>query len=100
MIFWPLKCRKNIVCFIDSEFLICYNSLIEQKERRDNIDNAKGRRTAEQGINGNIDNAKELPVESQNLLLILARGMVFTRNCMMRQNAADQPRMPPDEHSA
>ena len=38
-----------------------------------------------------IDNAKELPVESQNLLLILARGMVFTRNCMMRQNAADQP---------
>ncbi|EDP19148.1 hypothetical protein CLOBOL_00584 [Enterocloster bolteae ATCC BAA-613] len=53
MIFWPLKCRKNIVCFIDSEFLICYNSLIEQKERRDNIDNAKGRRTAEQGINGN-----------------------------------------------
>lgn len=47
-----------------------------------------------------IDNAKELPVESQNLLLILARGMVFTRNCMMRQNAADQPRMPPDEHSA
>ena len=26
-----------------------------------------------------IDNAKELPVESQNLLLILARGMVFTR---------------------
>ncbi|MCD7869219.1 MAG: hypothetical protein LUG59_01340 [Enterocloster clostridioformis] len=27
-----------------------------------------------------IDNAKELPVESQNLLLILARGMVFTRN--------------------
>lgn len=31
-----------------------------------------------------IDNAKELPVESQNLLLILARGMVFTRNCMMR----------------
>ena len=83
MIFWPLKYRKNIVCFIDSEFLICYNSLIEQKERRDNI-----------------DNAKELPVESQNLLLILARGMVFTRNCMMRQNAADQPRMPPDEHSA
>ena len=47
-----------------------------------------------------IDNAKELPAESQNLLLILARGMVFTRNCMMRQNAADQPRMPPDEHSA
>lgn len=47
-----------------------------------------------------IDNAKELPVESQNLLLILARGMVFTHNCMMRQNAADQPRMPPDEHSA
>ena len=47
-----------------------------------------------------IDNAKELPVESQNLLLILARGMVFTRKCMMRQNAADQPRMPPDEHSA
>ena len=83
MIFWQLKYRKNIVCFIDSEFLICYNSLIEQKERRDNI-----------------DNAKELPVESQNLLLILARGMVFTRNCMMRQNAADQPRMPPDEHSA
>ena len=83
MIFWQLKYRKNIVCFIDSEFLICYNSLIEQKERRDNI-----------------DNAKELPVESQNLLLILARGMVFTRNCMMRQNAADQPRMPPDKHSA
>ena len=47
-----------------------------------------------------IDNAKELPVESQNLLLILARGMVLTRNCMMRHNAADQPRMPPDEHSA
>ena len=55
-----------------------------------------------------IDNAKELPVESQNLLLILARGMVFTRNCMMRTKAgapprlcaADQPRMPPDKHSA
>lgn len=47
-----------------------------------------------------IDNAKELPLESQNLLLILARGMAFTRNCIMRQNAADQPRMPPDKHSA
>lgn len=39
-------------------------------------------------------------MESQNLLLILARGMVLTRNCMMRHNAADQPRMPPDKHSA
>lgn len=47
-----------------------------------------------------IDNAKELPLESQNLLLILARGMAFTKNCMMRQNAADQPRMPPDKNSA
>lgn len=90
MNFWPLKYRKNIVCFIDSEFLICYNSLIEQKEeeRQNRV------------LMEIIDNAKELPVESQNLLLILARGMVFTRNCMMRQNAADQPRMPPDEHSA
>lgn len=32
-----------------------------------------------------IDNAMELPLESQNLLLILAKGMAYTRNCVTKQ---------------
>ena len=32
-----------------------------------------------------IDNAMELPLESQNLLLILAKGMAYTRSCVTKQ---------------
>ncbi len=37
-----------------------------------------------------IQNAAELPVESQNLLLMLAKGMAYTRTCLIKQNLADQ----------
>lgn len=33
-----------------------------------------------------LENATELPVESQNLLLILAKGMAFTRYCITNEN--------------
>lgn len=34
-----------------------------------------------------ICNASGLSLESQNLLLILAKGMAYTRDCLIKQNA-------------
>lgn len=44
-----------------------------------------------------IDNASELPVESQDLLLMMAKAMRHTRNCVIRQNDAEQLRKPPKQ---
>ncbi len=38
-----------------------------------------------------IDNAIELPVESQDLLLMMAKAMRYTRECVIRQSSAEQP---------
>ena len=43
-----------------------------------------------------IDNAVGLPLESQRFLLILAKGMAFTRQCL---SASVQPEVP-DCHKA
>lgn len=37
-----------------------------------------------------IDNASGLPVESQNLLLLLAKSMAYTRDCLTKQNISDK----------
>lgn len=47
-----------------------------------------------------IDNAITLPVESQNLLLMMAKVMRHTRDCIMRQRTIEQPRKPPGGCSA
>lgn len=47
-----------------------------------------------------IDNATGLPVESQDLLLIIAKAMRYTRDCMLRQGVAEQPHKPPGNRSA
>lgn len=47
-----------------------------------------------------IDNAITLPVESQDLLLMMAKAMRHTRNCIMRQRTIEQPRKPPSDCSA
>lgn len=36
-----------------------------------------------------IDNATELPMEEQSQLLMLAKGMAYTRNCIMKQGIAN-----------
>ncbi len=36
-----------------------------------------------------IDNATELPVESQNLILMMAKAMQYTRDCMMREHTSE-----------
>lgn len=36
-----------------------------------------------------IDNATELPMEEQSQLLMLAKGMAYTRNCIMKQGVVD-----------
>lgn len=33
-----------------------------------------------------INNAIELPIESQDLLLMIAKGMRFTKDCMLKNN--------------
>ena len=38
-----------------------------------------------------IDNATCLPIESQNLLLMLAKAMAYTRDCIARQNKGAKP---------
>lgn len=38
-----------------------------------------------------IDNAAGLSIESQYLLLMMAKAMRYTRDCVMRQLAVDQP---------
>ncbi len=39
-----------------------------------------------------INNAIELPLESQDWLLMMAKSMRYTRNCMVRQQELSQPR--------
>ena len=42
-----------------------------------------------------IDNAIGLPVGSQDLLLMMAKAMRYTRNCLLRGDVGGQPRDPP-----
>lgn len=37
-----------------------------------------------------IDNATGLPVESQELLLMMARGMAYTRECMSKTKVENE----------
>lgn len=43
-----------------------------------------------------INNAIGLPVENQELLLMMAKAMQYTRNCVLRQEA-DRPASPASE---
>lgn len=47
-----------------------------------------------------IDNAIGLPVGSQDLLLMMAKAMRHTRDCMTQQDVAEQLRKPPENRSA
>lgn len=47
-----------------------------------------------------IDNAIGLPVGSQDLLLMMAKAMRHTRDCMAKQDVAEQPRKPNVERPA
>lgn len=42
-----------------------------------------------------IDNATELPLESQDWLLLIAKSMRYTRDCVIRQSGAIQYEKPP-----
>lgn len=48
-------------------------------------------------LNELIENAMGLPIESQNLLLILAKGMAYTRDCLVKQSTAEQTPTSADE---
>lgn len=43
-----------------------------------------------------IDNAIGLPVENQELLLMMAKAMQYTRKCVLRQGAARSPSLAPE----
>ena len=47
-----------------------------------------------------IDNAIGLPVSSQDLLLMMAKAMRHTRNCLMQGDVSKQPRDPPADRPA
>lgn len=47
-----------------------------------------------------IDNAIGLPIGSQDLLLMMAKAMRHTRDCMTQQDVAEQPRKPPVDRPA
>lgn len=47
-----------------------------------------------------IDNAIGLPVGSQDLLLMMAKAMRHTRDCMTQQDVTEQPRKPPENRPA
>lgn len=38
-----------------------------------------------------IDNASELPLESQDWLLMMAKSMRYTRDCIVSKNEAEPP---------
>lgn len=38
-----------------------------------------------------IDNASELPLESQDWLLMMAKSMRYTRDCIVSKNEAESP---------
>lgn len=44
-----------------------------------------------------IENAIELPVESQNLLLMMARAMQYTKKCMTEHSTEGQKQEPPKQ---
>ncbi len=41
-------------------------------------------------VNEIINNAVELPLEGQNVILLIAKSMKYTRECMMRQKEAEE----------
>lgn len=41
-------------------------------------------------VNEIINNAVELPLEGQNVVLLIAKSMKYTRECMMRQKEAEE----------
>lgn len=42
-----------------------------------------------------VDGASKLPIENQEYILTTIKGMLFTRNLLMKK--ADQPRKPPKQ---
>lgn len=46
-----------------------------------------------------IDNAIMLPAGSQDLLLMMAKAMRHTRDCMIQQDTTKQPCKSPNNHS-
>ena len=42
-----------------------------------------------------INNAIGLPLESQDWLLMMAKSMRYTRDCVVRQQETNQPHNPP-----
>lgn len=38
-----------------------------------------------------IDNASELPLESQDWLLMMAKSMRYTRDCIVKKNEVESP---------
>lgn len=46
-----------------------------------------------------IDNAIDLPLDSQDMLLMLAKAMRRTRDCIIGQDAVQQPRKPPENYT-
>ena len=45
-----------------------------------------------------IDGASQLPLENQRMLLVLAKGMAYTRSCLVREGMDDPPLTPPIQH--
>ncbi|MCM1213077.1 MAG: hypothetical protein NC331_15885 [Lachnospiraceae bacterium] len=43
-----------------------------------------------------IDNAIDLPLENQELLLMMAKAMQYTRTCVSRQKTARSPASAPE----
>lgn len=41
-------------------------------------------------LNEIIENAKELPLESQNLILMIAKGMSYTKEYLEKQNKGSE----------
>lgn len=41
-------------------------------------------------VNEIINNAVELPLEGQNVILLIAKSMKYTRECMMKQKEAEE----------
>lgn len=45
-----------------------------------------------------VDGVSKLPIESQEYILTTIKGMLFTRNLLMKQS--EQPRKPPVDRTA
>lgn len=81
--------KKYFLIFIDNENVTCYNAFIKQNT-------GKGERMViESGLTGKIiDNAVGLPLESQKLLLMMAKSMKYTRDCIIQQSRNDMVEWP------